>query len=97
MPQRKSSMQTYFLDVRSGEVVLRDDEGVPAASPEEAIGKGHALAQDMAAQEFIRQRFLHSVVVEVVDERDVVWARLPLHAAVADSAKRPITRADAMA
>jgi hypothetical protein len=77
--------------------ILHAETHMPAASPEEAIVKGHALAQDMAAQEFIRQRFLHSVVVEVVDERDVVWARLPLHAAVAGSAKGPLTRADAMA
>ena len=85
-------MKTYFLDVRSGDVVLRDDEGVPAASPEEAIVQGHAFAKEMADQEFIRQRFLFSVVVEVVDEKDVIWARLPLHAAVVDSAKTPLAR-----
>jgi hypothetical protein len=72
-------------------VVLRDEEGVLAASPQEAIAQARAAARDMAAQHFLSQRFLDPVVIEVVDEQNVVWGRVPMRAGAVNSAKGLVT------
>ena len=60
----RGSNEDVFFDVRSGDVVLRDEEGVLAASPQEAIAQARAAARDMAAQHFLSRRFLDPVVIE---------------------------------
>lgn len=65
-------MPNFFFHVRSGNVVLTDDEGVALASPQEAVVKGHAIARDMASKEGVGERFLNSILVEVVDEKGVI-------------------------
>lgn len=84
-------MKTFFFDVRSGDVILRDEEGVLAASPHEAIGQARAVARDMAAQHSLSRRFLDAVVIEVVDGHNVVWGRVPLRAGAVNSAKALVT------
>lgn len=71
-------MPNFFFHVRSGGVVLADDEGVAVTSPQEAVIKGHAIARDMASKDGVGERFLNSISVEVVDEKGVIWATIPL-------------------
>lgn len=71
-------MPYFFFHLRSGDVVLADDEGVAVASPQEAVIKGHVIAREMASKEGVGERFLNSTSVEVVDEKGVIWATIPL-------------------
>lgn len=71
-------MPTFFFHVRSGEIVAKDDEGVVVSSPQEAVLQGFATAREIALKDGIGERFLDTVMVEVVDEQEVVWARIPL-------------------
>ena len=71
-------MPYFFFHLRSGDVVLADDEGVAVASPQEAVIKGHGIAQEMASKEGVGERFLTSTSIEVVDEKGVIWATIPL-------------------
>lgn len=72
------SLPTFFFHIRSGEIVVMDDDGVTVASPQEAVLHGYQIARDLALKEGVGERFLDSVAVEVLDERDVIWARIPL-------------------
>lgn len=71
-------MPTFFFHVRSGKIVAKDDEGVVVSSPQEAVLHGFATAQEIASKDGIGDRFLDTVMVEVVDEQEVMWARIPL-------------------
>lgn len=74
-------MPTFFFHVRSGDIFARDDEGLIVSSPQEAVLHGYATTREIASKEGIGERFLETVTVEVVNEQEVVWARIPLKSA----------------
>jgi hypothetical protein len=68
----------FFFNIRDGETLIPDDEGVILPDIESARDEARISAKELAAEEFKATRHVDGRVIEITDPLGRVIERLPL-------------------